>query len=100
MRGWTGPKGFAGVLVAVALVAGLLVAIVLIADRSPFSSPSPRMARADTPQESKPISADLAAAIRNGDARIVRELLAQGADVNARDEDGNTPLILASFYAG
>src|SRR4051795_5775710 len=42
----------------------------------------------------------LAAAIRDGDTRAVGKLIEAGADVNARDAEGNTPLILASFYAG
>jgi ankyrin repeat protein len=48
----------------------------------------------------KPIAADFVAAIRKGDTDAIRRLLDNGADVNARDADGNTPLILASFYAG
>src|SRR4051795_1464566 len=42
----------------------------------------------------------LAAAIRDGDTRAVGKLIEAGADVNARDAEGNTPLILAAFYAG
>ena len=42
----------------------------------------------------------LAAAIRDADAQAVGKLIEAGADVNARDAEGNTPLILASFYAG
>jgi ankyrin repeat protein len=51
-------------------------------------------------REAKPITADLVTAIRNADAQAVSKLLDDGADVNARDAEGNTPLILASFYAG
>ena len=42
----------------------------------------------------------LAAAIRDADAQAVGKLIEAGADVNARDAEGNTPLILAAFYAG
>src|SRR5262245_12762674 len=49
---------------------------------------------------SKPLPAELAAAIRGGDTALVGRLLKDGVDVNARDGQGNTPLILAALYAG
>jgi ankyrin repeat protein len=45
------------------------------------------------------MATDLITAIRNADARLIRKLLDNDVDVNARDAEGNTPLILASFYA-
>jgi ankyrin repeat protein/uncharacterized protein YgiM (DUF1202 family) len=39
---------------------------------------------------------DLFELVRNGTVDLVREAIAQGADVNARDADGLTPLLLAS----
>src|SRR5262249_38723427 len=79
--------------------AGLGVAILLLAGRSELSSVSPSTVHAGDQREAKPIAPHLVTAIRNADARAIRKSLDNGADVNSRDGDGNTPLILASFYA-
>lgn len=52
-----------------------------------------------TQADDKPIATDLITAIRNGDQTAIRSLLDKGADLNGRDSNGNTPLILAAFYA-
>jgi ankyrin repeat protein len=91
-------KRFAGLRVAIVLFVGVGVAMVLAAGRFPFPSPSPPTVRTDQ-REARPIAAELVAAIRNGDVRVIRTLFDNGADVNAHDAEGNTPLILASFYA-
>ena len=39
-------------------------------------------------------------AIRRGDARAVSTLIAQGADIQAPDDTGATPLMYAALYAG
>jgi ankyrin repeat protein len=99
MRGLKSYKRFAGLGVAIVLVAGLGVAIVLVAGQSQSSSSSPRTVRVGDQMEAKPMAAELVMAIRNANAEVVRKLLDNGVDVNARDAEGNTPLILASFYA-
>src|SRR5579871_1803735 len=52
-----------------------------------------RPAHADTPQDQR--NATLLDAASRGDIATVKLLLSQGADINTRTEDGNTPLVLA-----
>jgi ankyrin repeat protein len=56
--------------------------------------------RGDEKPAAKPLPAELAKAIRDGDLKAVRAHLDAGVDVNARDANGNTPLLLAAVYAG
>jgi ankyrin repeat protein len=100
MRGRTSYKLVAGVGLAIVLLAAAGVAVGLFVGRSRVPSRSPRPVDAGGPRAAKPVAADLVTAIRKGDARAVRKSLDGVADVNGRDADGNTPLILASFYAG
>jgi ankyrin repeat protein len=76
------------------------VAILLFAALSQLQPFSPRTVRAGDRRDTTPIAPALVTAIRDADAPAVRKLIDKGADVNSRDEQGNTPLILASFYAG
>ena len=76
------------------------VALLLFAGLSPFLPLSSRTVRAGDRREAVPIAPALVTAIRDADVRAVRKVINDGADVNARDADGNTPLILASFHAG
>ena|GEM_PF-543493 len=74
-------------------------AILLFAVLSQLFLFPPRTVRAGDAPGAKPIAPELFAAIRDGDATAVGKLIEAGADVNARDAEGNTPLIFASFYA-
>ena len=80
-------------------VSDMGVAILLFAGLSQFQPFSPRTVRAGDQREANPIAPDLVTTIRDADAQAVRKLIDNGADVNARDPEGNTPLMLASFYA-
>jgi ankyrin repeat protein len=99
MRGLKGYKRFAGMGPAMVLLAGMGVAIVMLAGRSWFPSSTPGAVRASDQHEAEPIAAELVTAIQNADVRALSKLLDDGANVNARDAQGDTPLILASFYA-
>ena len=81
-------------------VSDLGAAILLFAGLSQLQPVSPRTVRAGERRQDTPMAPALAAAIRDADAQAVGKLIEAGADVNARDAEGNTPLILASFYAG
>jgi len=78
---------------------GVGVAVLLFVGLSHFQPFSPHAVRAGDRREAKPIAPDLVTAIRDADAQAVRTLIDNGADVNSRDSEGNTPLIMASFYA-
>jgi hypothetical protein len=99
MRGLNSYKRFAGVGVALALLVGVGVAIVQFTGRSQRRSTPAQPVRTGDAREVKSITPDLVTAIRNADARAVGKLLDGDEDVNARDAEGNTPLILASLYA-
>src|SRR5262249_15597470 len=101
MRGGKSYKGSLGTGVAILLLAGsgMRVPPFLFAGPPQLRPPSSRTVRAGDQREAKPIAADLVTAIRNADAQAIRKLLDNGADANAGDAEGNTPLILASFYA-
>ena len=75
------------------------IAILVFAGLSLLLTLSPRTARAGDRREADPMAPDLVAAIRDADALAIRRLIDNGAGVDARDAEGNTPLILASFYA-
>jgi ankyrin repeat protein len=76
-----------------------VAAILLFAGLSQLQPISPRAVRAGEQRQAAPMAPALAAALRDGDVQAVIKLIEAGADVNARDAEGNTPLILASFYA-
>jgi ankyrin repeat protein len=99
MRGLNGYKSGLGITVAAVLLTVMAVAITTFAVRLRGPLSPPRPAHAGARSAPRPIAADLHTAIRNADVMAVLLALDNGADVNARDAEGNTPLILAAFYA-
>ena len=71
----------------------------LVAGLPQFQLFWPRPVRAGDARQTTPIALDLVTTIRNADAEVVCKLIRNGSDVDARDAEGNTPLILAAFYA-
>jgi ankyrin repeat protein/mono/diheme cytochrome c family protein len=90
---------FADAGLALFVFAALGVAEFLFADLPGSRSASPALVRAANQHEPKAIAPDLVRAIRNADAEAICKLIDSGADVNGRDAEGNTPLILGSLYA-
>jgi ankyrin repeat protein len=74
-------------------------AIALFVSLSALPAFSPLAAGGGEDRQAKPIASELVTAIRDADDLAMRSLLASGAQVNARDANRNTPLILAAFYA-
>jgi ankyrin repeat protein len=75
-------------------------AVVLALLAAPIFIDSHPSARGDAKQTPKALPAALAKAIRDGDLKAVGAQLDAGVDVNVRDANGNTPLLLAAVYAG
>jgi hypothetical protein len=98
MRGQRTSRRFLGVAVAILLLVGSGSGVAILWFAALSSAP-PEPGRVGDSGAATPIAAGLVSAIRNADAQVIRQLLAGGADVNGRDEEGNTPLILASLYA-
>src|SRR5262245_16207962 len=78
----------------------LSAAMVLIVLTTPLLIDTRPAARGDDKAPAKLLPAELANAIRDGDLKALRAQLDAGVDVNARDADDNTPLLLAAVYAG
>jgi ankyrin repeat protein len=77
-----------------------ILAVLLVLPATPLLFHTGPAARGDDKVPAKALPAELATVIRDGDLKAVRAQLDTGVDVNARDADGNTPLILAAVYAG
>jgi ankyrin repeat protein/mono/diheme cytochrome c family protein len=79
--------------------ANIGIAFLLFASISQTQPFGTRALRAGERRAASTIAPELVKAIRDADAQAIGKLIDAGADMNARDAEGNTPLILASFYA-
>ena len=80
------------------IVLGLVLAALAFAQAMPFVTKEPMMPANDANSGISAEDASLLKAASEGDADMVKRMLAQGADIEARDyKAGNTPLIWASF---
>jgi ankyrin repeat protein len=85
---------------AAALLAVSAALVIIHARQTPGADGEDKVSTRGKRTPAKPMATELARAIRDGDLRGVRARLEAGAGVNARDAEGNTPLILAALYAG
>jgi N-acyl-D-amino-acid deacylase len=77
----------------------LSAALVITIQTTPLPLDTRPAARCGEKPPAKALPAELARAIRDANLKAVRALLDAGVDVNARDANGNTPLLLAAVYA-
>src|SRR6516165_7337 len=75
-------------------------AVILILLATPLYIDTRSVASGADKAPAKALPAELFKVIRAGDLKAVSAQLDAGVDVNARDADDNTPLLLAAVYTG